>query len=142
MDVKIADKNKNSLMKRIEVFCEVSHDGEPTPKRGDIRKNVAEQMNVKEDMVVLISLKSEYAGGSKAVIHIYSNEKDMMSNEKKHLLLRNKLIKSGKDEEKAPAEKSTEEKPLVEKTEEKEDGKEKEGSEGKGEEGSEEKADK
>ena len=146
MDVKITDKNKNSLMKRTEVFCEVSHDGESTPRREDIRKNVSGQMNVKEDKVVLVSLYSQYASGSKAVLHIYSNEKDMISNEKKHLLLRNKLIKSGEEEEAVPEAEAAPVEPTApkpeEKTEGKKDGKEEERSQSKGEKSPDEKADK
>lgn len=139
MDVKILDKNKNVLMKRTEVVCEIEHEGEPTPKRDEVRKNVAGQLGANEKFVVIKSIDSVYGGGSKAVLHIYSSEKDMMSHEKRHLLIRSGIIKSEKAEEK-PEEKPEERKP--QKPEEvEENGKEEKGTEDKGEEDKEEETD-
>lgn len=141
MDVRITEKKNDDLLKRTEVSCDILHDGEPTPKRDDIRKNVAGQLNVNEKLVVLESIRSIYGGGSKAILHVYKNEKEMMSKERKYILIRNKILKSEKKEE-APAEKKEEtppEKP-TEKIEEKEDGKEEKGTEDKGKENKEEKA--
>jgi ribosomal protein S24E len=119
MDVKITDKKKNILMNRTEVTCEVQHDGEATPRREEIKKNVADQMNVKEDKVILVSINSKYGGGSNALLHVYSNDKDLKTYEKKHLFLRNNPVKK----------------------EAKEDGKEKEGSQSQGKESPKEEAD-
>ena len=115
MDVKILDKINNPLMKRKEVFCEISHEGEKTPNRDEVKRNVAGQLGTNEKLLILKSVKPAYGGGSRAVFHLYSNEKEMMFHEKKYLLVRNKVIEGKKKE----AEKG---------------GKEEKGTEGKGKE--------
>ena len=46
MKVEIVEKSENPLFQRVEIKFKVDHAGEPTPKRLDVRAQVAAQLGV------------------------------------------------------------------------------------------------
>ena len=51
MNVKVISETENKLLKRKEVYFEVSHEGTSTPSRSEIRKAVAGVLKANVDLV-------------------------------------------------------------------------------------------
>ena len=60
MKVEIVEKIENPLFNRTEVKFRVDHKGGPTPKRVDVRAQLASQLNVVEELVVIEKLASTH----------------------------------------------------------------------------------
>jgi small subunit ribosomal protein S24e len=115
MKVSVIKKDENPLLKRLEVRFEVDHEGGPTPKRLDVRKELAGQLGVPEDMVVIEKFATMYGRQiASGIARAYDSKERLEELEPKYLLGRG-LPKEEKAEEKPP---EKEEKPK-EKPEEK-----------------------
>ena len=60
MKVEILQRVENPLLERIEVKFRAEHQGEPTPRRVDVRAELAKQLKVAEELVVIEKLASTY----------------------------------------------------------------------------------
>ncbi len=133
MKVEIVKKTENPLLQRVEVRFRVEHPGEPTPKRLDVRAQLAPQLGVAEELVVIEKLASTHGRHeASGIARAYSSRERLEDLEPGYLLKRG-LPKEAKPE------KPPEEKPEGEKAEEPKETKPKEKAgevgEGKGAEG-------
>ena len=110
MKVEIIEKSENPLFQRVEIKLKVDHAGEPTPKRLDVRAQVAAQLGVAEELVVIEKLAGAYGRQeASGIARAYSSKERLDALEPKYILVRG-LPKEAKPEEK-PAEKPKAEKP-------------------------------
>jgi len=120
MKVEIIEKTENPLFKRTEVKFKADHRGEPTPKRLDARAQLAAQLGVAEELIVIEKLASTHGRqAASGIARVYSSREQLEGLEPKFLLMR------GMPKE-AKAEAKPEEKPKVEKPPEKKVGEPKE----------------
>jgi len=117
MKVEIIEKTENPLFKRTEVKFKADHAGEPTPKRLDARAQLAAQLGVAEELIVIEKLASTYGRQvASGIARVYSSREQLERLEPKFLLERD-MPKEAKAEAK-PEEKPNVEKPPEKKVEE------------------------
>jgi ribosomal protein S24E len=117
MKVEIIEKAENPLFKRTEVKFKTDHAGGPTPKRLDVRAQLATQLGVAEELVVIEKLASTHGHQvASGIARAYSSREQLEGFEPKFLLQRG-LPKESKPEVDKPPEKP--EKPKAEKPHEK-----------------------
>jgi small subunit ribosomal protein S24e len=103
MELEVVSRKENPLLGRIEIQFKISHAKEQTPKRNDIRDQIANLTNTKKDRVIVDHMntifgKSETIGYAK----VYDSPELAKKIERDHILVRNKLKdKSSKDEKKS-----------------------------------------
>jgi small subunit ribosomal protein S24e len=126
MKVEIVEKFENPLFQRVEIKFKVDHAGEPTPKRLDVRAQVAAQLGVAEELVVVEKLAGAHGRQeASGIARAYNSKERLAALEPKYLLARG-LSKEAKPKEeskvekpKKPEEKPEEEKPKDEVKQEK-----------------------
>jgi ribosomal protein S24E len=101
MELEVIERKDSPLLSRVEVSFRVTHPKESTPKRSDIREELAIQLNVKKNCVVIDNMKAVF-GKSETIgfAKIYSSDKLAKDIERKHILIRNKLESGGPQKEK------------------------------------------
>lgn len=101
MEIKIVEERPNPLLKRTEYRFEVGHAGQSTPSRETIRKELAKDLHVPQERVVVEEMGSKF-GTPKTVgdALVYASSDDAKAIEREHVLLRNRLI--AKESEGAP----------------------------------------
>ena len=110
MKVEIVEKSENPLFQRVEIKLKVDHAGEPTPKRLDVRAQLAAQLGVAEELIVIEKLAGAYGRQeASGIARAYSSKERLEALEPKYILARG-LPKEAKPEEK-PAGKPKAEKP-------------------------------
>jgi len=110
MKVEIIEKTENPLFKRTEVKFKADHAGEPTPKRLDARAQLAAQLGVAEELIVIEKLASTHGRQvASGIARVYSSREQLEGLEPKFLLKRD-MPKDAKAEVK-PEEKPKEAKP-------------------------------
>lgn len=121
MKVEIIERVENPLLQRAEIKFKVDHAGGPTPKRLDVRAQLAAQLGIAEELIVIEKLASLYGKqASSGIARAYSSKDRLEELEPKYLLKRG-LPAEAKPEEKPKAEEKPpkEEKPKAEKPKEK-----------------------
>lgn len=89
MKVEIIEKVENPLFKRTEIKFRVEHKGGPTPKRLDVRAQLASQLNVAEELVVIEKLASTHGRQvASGIARAYSTRERLEELEPEHLLKR------------------------------------------------------
>jgi small subunit ribosomal protein S24e len=136
MEIELLEKKDQPLLSRLDVTFRITHPNERTPRRSDVREELASQLSVKKVNVIIDNMKAVF-GKSETMgfAKIYKSDKEAKEIEREHILVRNKLI-SGKPD------KSAEKKEEASKKEEKAEEKAEEKPEEKTEEKVEEKTDK
>ena len=125
MKVEIIEKTENPLFKRTEVKFKADHAGEPTPKRLDARAQLAAQLGVAEELIVIEKLASTHGRQvASGIARVYSSREQLEGLEPKFLLERD-MPKEAKAKAK-PEEKPKVEKPPEKKVEEPKEAKPKE----------------
>lgn len=125
MKVEIIEKTENPLFKRTEVKFKADHAGESTPKRLDVRAQLATQLGVAEELIVIEKLASTHGRQvASGIARVYSSREQLEGLEPKFLLKRG-MPKEAKAEAK-PEEKPKAEKPPEKKVEEPKEAKPKE----------------
>ncbi len=128
MKVEVVNKVENPLFKRTEVKFRVDHAGAPTPKRLDVRPQLAALLGVAEDLLVIDKLASTHGRQiASGIARTYSSREQLEKVEPKYLLKRGlpKEAKPEKPAEEKPKEakpekpKPEKESPKETKTEEK-----------------------
>jgi small subunit ribosomal protein S24e len=145
MEIELLEKKDQPLLSRLDVTFRITHPNERTPRRSDVREELASQLSVKKGNVIIDNMKAVF-GKSETMgfAKIYKSDKEAKEIEREHILVRNKLI-SGKSEkgkekkEEAPKKEEKTEEKTVEKAEEKTSEKAEEKTDEKTEEKSEEK---
>jgi small subunit ribosomal protein S24e len=101
MKVEVVDKVENPLFKRTEVKFRVDHAGAPTPKRLEVRPQLAALLGVAEDLLVIDKLASTHGRQvASGIARTYSSREQLDKTEPKYLLKRG-LPKEAKPEKPA-----------------------------------------
>jgi small subunit ribosomal protein S24e len=94
MKIVIKKQKSNPLLKRNEVYFEVNHTGECTPKRNAVADEIAKMLKSKRDSVVVDDFQSDYGiGTSQGYAKVYESKEAALEFEKEHLLKRNGIEK-------------------------------------------------
>lgn len=103
MELEIDGKRENHLLSRIEVTFKTTHNAEPTPKRDQVREEIAKQLKVTKDRVVVDYMESTFGlGATEGYAKVYKTKEDALKLESEYVLVRNGLAqkKEKKAEEK------------------------------------------
>ena len=103
MQLEILQRKENPLLKRVEVTFKATHKAEPTPTRDALRAFLAKELKATKDIVVVDYQAStfgryETVGAAK----VYKSKEEALAVERKHILVRNKLIEPEIKEKEAP----------------------------------------
>ena len=116
------EKKENPVLGRLEVNFRISHPSAPTPKRLEVRDQLASLLQAAPDLIVIEKIASLHGKAeSSGIARIYQNEDQMRSLEPPYLLKRMGLLKEGGEqqvEEKPPQQ--AEQKPSEEEKKEEE----------------------
>ncbi len=93
MQLEVLQRKENPLLKRVEVTFKATHKAEPTPTRDALRAFLAKELKATKDIVVIDYQAStfgryETVGAAK----VYKSKEEALAVERKHILVRNKLI--------------------------------------------------
>ena len=127
MEVEIISKKENPVIDRLELNFKVTHPKETTPKRKDVRDEIASLLKVQKDRIVIDHMDTEF-GKPETIGYakIYKSKDDAVQIETEAILKRNNLFEGKKEkaEEKKGKAEGKKEKPkkIKEKAEEKKEG--------------------
>lgn len=97
MEIEFVETKDNPLLDRIEIKFKVMHSGEPTASREAIREKIASLAKSTKEKVIIDFMTSQFGlGQSIGYAKIYRTVEDAKKHERKHLLVRNKLIEAEK----------------------------------------------
>ena len=97
MNLKIIYDKENKLLLRRRVAFEVAHEKSSTPKKEDLKKEIAKFLKTEENLIVMKHVYSKFGmGKSKIITQVYEDEKLLKILETKKL----KVKKDGKEESK------------------------------------------
>ena len=118
MQLEVMQKKENPLLKRTEVSFKAIHKAEPTPTRDALRAFLARELKATKDIVVIDSQASTF-GRYETVGYakVYKTKEEALAVERKHILVRNKLIEPEVKEKKVAAPKPEKTAPRAEKAE-------------------------
>ncbi len=92
-DIEIESEKENKLLSRRELTLRLTHAGEPTPTRKNVRTQVAELTGFNKDQVIIDSINTEFGKNEvKIFAKLYNSKDDALEYERKHILKRNGLI--------------------------------------------------
>lgn len=98
MEVEIISKKENPIIGRMELNFKVSHPKEVTPKRKDVRDEIATQLKVQKDRVVIDNMKPEFGKPETlGYAKIYKTKDDAVRVESEAVLKRNNLFEQKKE---------------------------------------------
>ena len=103
MQLEVVQRKENLLLKRTEVSFKAIHKAEPTPTRDALRAFLAKELKATKDIVVIDSQASTF-GRYETVGYakVYKTKEQALIVERKHILVRNKLIEPEVKKEAAP----------------------------------------
>jgi small subunit ribosomal protein S24e len=104
MQLEVIQRKDNPLLKRTDVSFKAIHKAEPTPTRDALRAFLAKELKATKDIVVIDSQASTF-GRYETVGYakVYKTKEEALAVERKHILVRNKLIEPEvKEKEAAP----------------------------------------
>src|SRR3989449_8755720 len=93
MQLEVLQRKENPLLKRVEVTFKATHKAEPTPTRDALRAFLAKELKATKDIVV-IDYQASTFGRYETVgeAKVYKTKEEALAGERKHILVRNKLI--------------------------------------------------
>jgi small subunit ribosomal protein S24e len=93
MEIEFLETKQNVLLDRTEIKFKATHPGEPTVSRDAIREKIAALAHSTKEKVILDNMKSEFGlGQTKGYAKVYKSVETAKMHERKHVLVRNKLI--------------------------------------------------
>lgn len=106
METEILSRRENPLLDRVEIEFRTRHPSEPTPTRDALREEIAKIAKGKKDLVIIDRVDSDFGRPeTTGYAKVYKNKDKILSVERKHILIRNGLLKP---EKKEPAKKKPE----------------------------------
>lgn len=94
MNLTIINQIENPLLERTELIFNVAHPGEKPPRKDVVKEAIANQLNVKKDLVVIHRMKSIFGSQEiKGEAKVYKKSERLQNVERKHILKRNGLLK-------------------------------------------------
>jgi small subunit ribosomal protein S24e len=97
MDLKIVEERKNPLLKRTEYRFEMSHPTASTPKRDEVRQELASQLKVPKDRVIIERMHAKFGTPmSVGEAATYASKDAALATVREHILIRNGLKEKAK----------------------------------------------
>lgn len=92
MDLKIVEARPNPLLKRTEYRFEVGHAAAATPKRDEVRGELAKALSIPKDRIILERMHAKF-GTPKSFgeAHVYASKAAAEATAREHILVRNGL---------------------------------------------------
>lgn len=109
MQLVIKEKKDNKLLHRTELHGELGFDG-PTPKRDDVRAEIAKQLKKPSEVIAVKHIYSQY-GGNKATVEAYAYESREKLEEIEPAKLHKRVAEAKPEEKKVTEEQAAAEKP-------------------------------
>ncbi|MCL6003210.1 MAG: 30S ribosomal protein S24e [Thermoplasmatales archaeon] len=92
MKIEIKSREENKLLKRVEVHYRAVHQKEKTPSRDEARNQIAANLQVPKDLVIIDYQKSKFGKSyTEGYAKVYQTKEDAMALEPDFLLIRNGL---------------------------------------------------
>ena len=102
MQVTVKDKLENKALGRQEITCAISFE-KAKPSRKDLREAICTATGISPELMVIVSSKGGFGERSGIVlVHAYAN-KEALSVEKRHLLVRDGMMEKKKKVDKKAA---------------------------------------
>jgi len=110
LEIEFLETKENPLLDRTEIKFKAVHQKEGTVSRDAIREKIASLAHSTKERVILDNMRSEFGlGQTKGYAKVYKSVDAAKKHERKHILMRNKLIeKETKKEAPAAAKKPAE----------------------------------
>jgi small subunit ribosomal protein S24e len=92
MEVRIVDRRPNPLLERTELRFQIGHAGAPSPPRDEVRGELAKQLKVPKDRLVVESMHARFGIAEttgEAIVYDSTQGRDRVTRE--HILVRNGL---------------------------------------------------
>jgi small subunit ribosomal protein S24e len=103
MQLEVLARRENPLLKRTEVRFKAIHKAEPTPTRDALRAFLAKELKATKDIVVIDSQASTFGRyETHGYAKVYKSKEEAIAVERKHILIRNKLLEPEVKKEVAP----------------------------------------
>jgi ribosomal protein S24E len=103
MEVQVLERRENPLLQRVEVTFKVVHKAEPTPGRDALRAELARALKATKDIVIVDGAASTFGRyETHGYAKVYKTKEQALSVERRHLLVRNKLVEPEAKEAKEP----------------------------------------
>jgi small subunit ribosomal protein S24e len=97
LDLKIVEERKNPLLKRTEYRFLMSHPTAATPKRDEVRQELASQLKVPKERIVVERMHAKFGTPmSVGEAAAYSSKDAALSTVREHILIRNGLKEKAK----------------------------------------------
>ncbi|MDH4123028.1 MAG: 30S ribosomal protein S24e [Thermoplasmata archaeon] len=97
MEIEFIETKENKLLDRTEIKFKATHTGEATASRDAIREKIASLARSTKEKVILDSMNSKFGlGETIGYAKIYRTIEAAKKHERKHVLIRNKLIEGDK----------------------------------------------
>ena len=101
MELSITGKKENQLLKRTEVEFNLIHTNEKTPKRGEVRNEIATELKAKKETVIIDHMNSLFGKSeTNGTARIYKTVEDIKEIEADYMLKRHGLYEEKKKAEK------------------------------------------
>lgn len=92
MDIELVERKQNPVLKRTEVRFRALHPGAATPKREEVREQLAAQLNAKKLQVVVDEMNSRFGRGETlGTARVYEDVESLAATEPEYLIKRNNL---------------------------------------------------
>ncbi|EQD71267.1 Ribosomal protein S24e [mine drainage metagenome] len=92
MEIRLVDQRPNPLLHRQELRFEVAHATAPTPGREEVRAEIAKQVGVAKDRVVVERMQARFGTATTVgEAMVYESTDIARRTEREHILIRNKL---------------------------------------------------
>jgi small subunit ribosomal protein S24e len=99
METEVLSRKENPFLDRVEIEFRTSHPNEPTPTRDALREEIAKIAKAKKGLVIIDRMDSDFGKPeTTGYAKVYKNEEKVLSVERKHILMRNDLLKTEKKE--------------------------------------------
>jgi len=81
--MKIISKEKSKLIDRTELIIEFSHQGKPTPSETELKKELANELKTKEELIIIKLIDTKFGEGNSIIsAHIYDSLEELKKLEK------------------------------------------------------------
>lgn len=92
MKVKITSQTRNELLKRVEVFAEITNE-DATPKRSVVQEKIAILADGTPELTVIDTINTQFGSGNGTVkAFLYDTEKDKVDASPKYVVEKNKVV--------------------------------------------------
>jgi len=93
MEIEFIETRENSLLDRTEIKFKATHQNEGTVSRDAVREKIAALAHSTKERVILDNMRSDFGlGQTKGYAKVYKTVDAAKKHERKHILIRNKLL--------------------------------------------------